>query len=77
MKNKNLPINDDWATPEEFKQKIREEFGEYFDPCPFKNDVNNFDGLKIEWGGVNFINPPYSRELKKAFVLKGIEEAKK
>ena len=77
MKNKNLPINDDWATPESFKEQIRNEFGEYFDPCPFQNDIETFDGLQVEWGGVNFINPPYSRELKTAFVLKWIEQAKK
>jgi hypothetical protein len=28
-------------------------------------------------GGSNFINPPYSRKLKTAFVLKAIEESKK
>jgi len=77
MKNKNQPINDDWATPEDFKQKIRDEFGEYFDPCPFQNNIEKFDGLKIEWDRVNFINPPYSRKLKTQFVLKGIEQAKK
>lgn len=28
-------------------------------------------------GGSNFINPPYSRELKEKFVIKAVEEAKK
>ena len=28
-------------------------------------------------GGVNFINPPYSRKLKEAFVLRAIEFSKK
>ena len=28
-------------------------------------------------GGVNYINPPYSRELKERFVIKAIEEMKK
>ena len=31
------------------------------------------DGLLIEWGSVNFVNPPYSRFLKEAFVKKAIE----
>ena len=31
----------------------------------------------IEWKERNFINPPYSRKLKEAFVLKAIEESKK
>ena len=29
------------------------------------------------WGKRNFINPPYSRKLKDAFVKKAIEESKK
>ena len=28
-------------------------------------------------GGVNYVNPPYSRQLKEAFVLKAIEESHK
>ena len=37
----------------------------------------DFDGLKVEWGNSNFINPPYSRKLKDAFVKKAIEESNK
>ncbi|MBL0144904.1 MAG: hypothetical protein IPP48_03250 [Chitinophagaceae bacterium] len=48
-----------------------------FDPCPLNHDVNKWDGLKIEWGKRNFINPPYSKELKAPFILKAVEEAKK
>ena len=28
-------------------------------------------------GGINFINPPYSRKLKEAFVKKALEESRK
>lgn len=28
-------------------------------------------------GGVNFVNPPYSKKLKEQFVIKAIEESKK
>lgn len=28
-------------------------------------------------GGVNFINPPYSRKLKEAFIMKALEESRK
>ena len=35
------------------------------------------DGLLIEWGQRNYINPPYSRKLKEAFVKRAIEESKK
>ena len=36
-----------------------------------------FDGLNTEWGDSNFVNPPYSRKLKDAFVIKAIEESKR
>lgn len=37
----------------------------------------SWDGLEVEWGQCNFVNPPYSRPNLKNFVLKGIAEAKK
>jgi hypothetical protein len=33
--------------------------------------------LNVEWGERNFINPPYSRKLKDAFVKKAISESRK
>lgn len=41
------------------------------------DDELPFDGLSVEWGKINFVNPPYSRKLKEAFVKKAIEESKK
>ena len=73
MKNR-LPIHDDWETPKEILESIRREFGEFFDPCPINP---SFDGLKIEWKGVNYVNPPYSRRLKEAFIRKAFEESKR
>ena len=77
MKNRNIEHKDDWKTPESFYNELNKEFNFDFDPCPYQNDINNFDGLKVEWGNVNFVNPPYSRKLKDAFVKKAIEESKK
>lgn len=74
MKNRNLPHSDDWATPKDLYDKLNKEFNFDFDPCPLHS---KFDGLKIEWGKCNFINPPYSQRLKTAFVLKAIEEGSK
>lgn len=74
MKNRNLNNHDNWATPKEFYEELNKEFNFDFDPCPLFAD---FDGLDIEWGKSNFINPPYSRKLKDAFVKKAIREAKK
>ena len=77
MKNRNLDHKDDWATPPDFLENIRKEFGEFFDPCPWHHDVEEWDGLKIDWlaGCVNFINPPYSLGLKTAFVKRAVEFA--
>lgn len=72
MKDRNLDHSDDWATPKDFYDKLNSEFGFDFDPCPLKS---TFDGLSIDWGLINFINPPYSRNLKEAFVKKAIEQS--
>ena len=77
MKNRNLEHKDDWATPDYILKPIYEEFGDLFDPCPFKHNINDWDGLEIEWQDKNFINPPYSRRLKEMFVKKSIAESKK
>ena len=74
MKNRNLNNHDNWATPKELYDQLHEEFKFDFDPCPLYAD---FDGLEINWGGRNFVNPPYSRKLKDAFVKKAIEETNK
>ena len=74
MKNRNLEHSDNQATPKELYDKLNAEFKFDFDPCPLHSD---FDGLTIEWGKSNYINPPYSRQLKEAFVIKAIEESKK
>jgi hypothetical protein len=80
MKNRNLNHSDNWATPKEFYDKLNKEFNFDFDPCPLMNESEitpEKDGLLIEWGKRNYINPPYSKSLKEAFVLKSIEESKK
>jgi len=63
----------DWQTPDAVYNALDKEFHFDFDPCP----VNPaFDGLSIEWGKSNFVNPPYGRELPK-WIKKGYEEAQK
>jgi len=69
--------NDNWLTPLSIYNSLNSEFDFDFDPCPFNPGEIINDGLKIEWGQRNFVNPPYSPELKKAFVIKAIEEYKK
>jgi site-specific DNA-methyltransferase (adenine-specific) len=74
MKNRNLEHSDHWATPDYFYDQLNQEFKFDFDPCPLHA---TFDGLSIEWGQSNFVNPPYSRNLKEAFVNKALGESKK
>jgi len=77
MKNRNLENNDNWKTPKDLYDKLNNEFNFDFDPCPLNHDITKWDGLNVEWGGVNFLNPPYSRKLKVAFIYKAYEEYKK
>lgn len=79
MKSRNIAHSDNWATPNWFYKKLDDEFHFDFDPCPLHigEITPDKDGLLITWGGCNFINPPYSRALKEAFVIRAIEESKK
>ena len=70
----NGSTNDDWETPNYLLEKIREEFGYFYDPCPLKSKE---DGLSISWKDVNYINPPYNITDKPKFIKKAFEEFKK
>jgi phage N-6-adenine-methyltransferase len=76
MKNRNLDHKDNWATPKNVYDALNSEFNFDFDPCPLNANPLQ-DGLQIEWGESNFINPPYSLKLKNAFVNKALEESRK
>lgn len=79
MKNRNLNHSDNYRTPNWFYNQLNEEFHFDFDPCPYNEEdiTEDSDGLLMEWGNCNFVNPPYSRKLKEAFVHKALEEMKK
>jgi hypothetical protein len=78
MKNKNLTENNSWATPDYFYEPLNEKYNFDFDPCPLNTGeiTPENDGLLIKWGQRNFVNPPYSRKLKEAFVNKAVEVSK-
>lgn len=76
MKNRNIVHKDDWSTPDYLYDELNAEFNFDFDPCPLMHDTDLWDGLQVSWGQCNFVNPPYSRKLKEAFVKKAIEESK-
>ena len=77
MKNRNIDHSDCWATPPKFYEELNKEFNFDFDPCPLNWDGFEVDGLEIEWGYNNFINPPYSQKGKEAFIKKALEQSKK
>jgi hypothetical protein len=72
-----------WLTPPEDYRPLNEEFGFTFDPCPYPRPIG-FDGLTIDWGDVNYVNPPFSKsdaagtaEGRTAFARKAIIEQQK
>ena len=77
MKKRDIDHTDDWATPQSFYEKLNKVFNFNFDPCPLNHDLALWDGLYTDWKLRNFINPPYSRKLKEAFILKAYNESLK
>lgn len=72
-----------WLTPPVLMQELQLEFAFDFDPCPFPKP-DNFDGLDADWGGSNYVNPPFGVVMHKgkkkgatAWARKAIEEHKK
>lgn len=76
--------NEVWETPQDFFDKLNDEFHFDLDPCAnednHKCDVyftKEQDGLKQDWGGHRvFCNPPYGKVLK-TWVRKCFEEGQK
>lgn len=48
-----------WITPPDLMEKLNNEFKFDFDPCPFPRP-ENFDGLVVDWGKSNWVNPPFT-----------------
>jgi site-specific DNA-methyltransferase (adenine-specific) len=74
MKDRSLKNTDNWETPTSLYETLNKEFDFDFDPCPIRLDVTppEKDGLLIDWGVRNFINPPYSRKLKELFIKRAL-----
>tara|TARA_Y100000004_G_scaffold39924_1_gene43106 strand:+ start:439 stop:855 length:417 start_codon:yes stop_codon:yes gene_type:complete len=66
----NKSKSDEWLTPKSVYDKLNEEFNFDFDPCPYPHP--DWDGLEIEWGKSNYVNPPYSN--LKQWIKKSYEE---
>ena len=62
--------SDEWATPKYIYDQAKKKG--MFDPCPLGGHV---DGLRLDWGASNFVNPPYSKLRK--WIEKSIAEHRK
>ncbi len=75
---------DVWSTPQDFYDKLNEEFNFNLDPCAYPENAKcsryftpEIDGLAQDWGGyVVFCNPPYGRKIYD-WVKKCYEESQK
>lgn len=75
---------DEWATPQDFFDKLNEEFHFDLDPCALPENAKcekyftpEDDGLRQNWGGYKvFCNPPYGSNIKH-WVKKCYEESQK
>lgn len=63
---------DMWATPQEFFDELDKEFHFDCDVCATAENAKcekfyslEIDGLKQQWTGVCYMNPPYGREIGK------------
>jgi site-specific DNA-methyltransferase (adenine-specific) len=76
---------DQWATPQDFYDKLNEEFCFTLDPCADDSNhkcafyfTKEQDGLKQDWGGHTvFCNPPYGNKETGLWTKKCYEEAQK
>lgn len=75
---------DEWATPQDFFNRLDAEFHFNLDPCANKYNhkcekyfTKDQDGLSKNWGGYQvFCNPPYGRNIGR-WIQKAYEESKK
>ncbi len=69
-----------WLIPPEIYSQLDSEFHFDFDPCPYPY---RGDGIDIEWGKMNWVNPPFKIEDSfnnhgpTAFAKKALEEQRK
>ncbi len=63
-------LNDEVETPRYLYNWLNETHSFDFDPCPYERPL--WDGLSVEWGSSNFVNPPFS-EIE-IWLKKGVNE---
>lgn len=52
-----------WLMPPDKLKTLNDEFQFDFDPCPFPRP-EGFDGLEVDWGQSNWVNPPFTGMIK-------------
>ena len=74
-----------WLMPPDLLKPLQDEFNFDFDPCPFPRP-EGFDGLEVDWGKSNWVNPPFTGMAKQpgkkkigpmAWARKALAEAEK
>jgi len=76
--------SNEWATPQDFYNKLNAEFGFTLDPCATPTTAkcasyytSDDDGLSKDWSGHTvFMNPPYGRK-QKDWIEKAFQEGEK
>lgn len=73
----------EWETPQDLFDKFNDQYHFDLDVCALPENAKctkfftpNQDGLKQDWEGVCWMNPPYGREIGK-WVKKAYQEAQK
>ena len=73
---------DEWETPKDFFQKLDDEFHFDLDVCATPENAKckryftkEQDGLKQEWKGMCWMNPPYGRQIS-LWVKKALDSAR-
>lgn len=61
-----------WLTPPDLMATLDSEFHFDFDPCPYPRP-EGFDGLNVNWGKRNWVNPPFTTGVM-AWIRKAIAE---
>lgn len=60
-----------WVSPSDLLGPLTAEFNFDFDPCPHPRP-EAFDGLEVDWGRSNWVNPPFTggvmKWVKKCFI---------
>lgn len=65
-----------WITPPDLYKKLDDEFHFDFDFCPHPRP-DDFDGLEVDWGKSNYVNPPFTGGKISRWIFKAIEEREK